>query len=598
MENIVSEWKQKYNTLEEYYYGKYPKKYFEFDKYELQVDPDETPEVVDAYSIARQTLEIKRCTLSFNYFATKYARVLHPKEGLVPFIQYNYQKRVVKKWEEDRFTIIRKFRQGGLTTLAEVWGVWKCLFNLDQQIMLVSKTDREAIAAGEIVNRLVQSLPKWLKPDSEGKWNDHQKQFLDTGGNIFFYTPEAARGRALTYLIVDEAAFIPEMEKHWKAMYPTLSAGGNCIVISTVHGMGNWYEIMYHEAEKGQNLFKVIDLSYKEHPDYNNDKWVREQKAQLGEKGWKQEVMGDFLGSGDTYIDQKILTELHEKTLEIKTKRRSFAQYLNQTKRSEETWDQDGALWVWKEPQEGREYIASIDAAEGVGDEGDNSCIQIIDNASLEQVAEFYSNNIPPFLFSQVVTQLGIFYNHALVVVEDMGAGGAILNNLQYVDKYENLYYNVASKNPKAGIKITPTNRPVILECLQRRLTNKSLNVNSHRLVKELNTFIYNPQTRKAEAQKGKGIHDDAIMAMAIGVYIRDALIRDIPIGSEVAQEMEILSGPINYEEIRKEIIGSSKENSLDDDFLPHFTLEDESLPGVAINLRRRLDSLLKDFGW
>jgi phage FluMu gp28-like protein len=50
-------------------------------------------------------------------------------------------------------------------------------------------------------------------------------------------------------LIIDEAAFIEKMDDHWKAMYPTLSTGGNCIAISTVNGIGNWYEETYTKAQ-------------------------------------------------------------------------------------------------------------------------------------------------------------------------------------------------------------------------------------------------------------------------------------------------------------------------------------------------------------
>ena len=34
-----------------------------------------------------------------------------------------------------------------------------------------------------------------------------------------------------------------------------------------------------------------------------------------------------------------------------------------------------------------------------------------------------------------------------------------------------------------------------------------------------------------AQAQKGK--HDDAIMAMCIGLYVRDSLIREVPIPND-----------------------------------------------------------------
>jgi len=75
-----------------------------------------------------------------------------------------------------------------------------------------------------------------------------------------FMTPEGARGLAITYLVLDEAAFIPGMEDYWKSMYPVVSAGGNVIVISTVNGLGNWYEQMYTQAKNKKNEVTGVEI--------------------------------------------------------------------------------------------------------------------------------------------------------------------------------------------------------------------------------------------------------------------------------------------------------------------------------------------------
>jgi hypothetical protein len=597
-----SVWRGKYRTLKEYYRS-FDKTYYSFDRYQLEVDPDETVEQMNEYDAHRQRIEITKCAESFPYFCTKYIKILHPKRGLVPFILFNYQKLVIDEYENHRFNIIRKFRQGGLTTVTELWGLWRCLFKLDQQILFLSKTDSEAITAGEIVNTAVKYLPKWMQPSKDGKWNDHKKEFLETGGKMHFGTPERARGLAITYLILDEAAFIPDMETYWKAMYPTLSTGGNCIVISTVNGLGNWYEQTYHAAQEKKNNFNIIDLDYKSHPDYNNAAWVKEQKAQLGEKGWQQEVLGSFLGSGETYIPGHIIGELQQITRNNFPKRKMFKKWANAGDVvSTDEWG-EGACWVWREPLEGHEYILGVDTAEGVGDDGDNSCVEIFDQGTLEQVAEFYSNLIPPYLFAKVVNELALYYNHGLVVVENMGPGGAVLSNLQHDLYYDNLYFEqVGGKGGKAvkpGLKITTANRPVILEALQHRLMNGTIRINSRRFVKELTTFIYNANTQKAEAQKGK--HDDAIMSICIALYVRDSILRDIPMGAEVPKELITPFKNSIYEEIRKEIVEGMKDELLieqrnkDPLLIPQ---EDDLLSGVVFNFRRKHDKLLKEFGW
>lgn len=600
-----SKWRGKYASTAEYWQKTYDTstdqghpQYYEFDKYELSIDPDETLEEMEAYTLEQQHKETLKCAMSFSYFCTKYVKILSIKHGLVPFVLFKYQRDVIKQYEEHRFNIISKFRQGGLTTVTELWCLWRCLFKLDQQILFLSKTDREAIAAGMILNRAVDNLPRWMAPKKDmGKWNDHEKQFMETGGNMFFYTPEAARGRTATYLIIDEAAFVPDMDRHWKAMYPVLSQGGSCVAISTVNGLGNWYEETWHAAIEGSSPFNPITLDYTQHPEYNDEQWVKETKAQLGEKGWAQEVMRDFLGSGETYISSKIIGELRDRTEHNYPRRKLFARWANPS-RDKEEMENPGAMWLWKEPKEGHDYILGVDCAEGIGKEGDNSCIEVIDATTLEQVAEFYSNTIPPYIFAQVVSEIGIYYNNGLVVVENMGAGGAVLSNLQHELYYENLYFdpNGGQKTNKPGIKTTVSNRPVVLECLQHRLLNGSLRLNSKRFVKELNTFMYNPQTQKAAAIKGKG-HDDAIMALCMALYIRDSMNRDQPVGLEGKSD-PTPGGNAVLEEIKREILEGAPINLLEASVSEKWNEEDDMLPGLVINFRRKYDRLLKEFGW
>ncbi len=485
------------------------------------------------------------------------------------------------------------------------------MFKLEQSIVLLSKTDSEAIAAGEIVNNAVKHMPKWLQPAKEGKWNDHQKHFPETGGRMTFGTPERARGLAITYLLVDEAAFIPDMDKHWKAMYPTLSTGGNCIVVSTVNGLGNWYEKMYHKSKNSGKPFHILDLDYTEHPEYNNPAWVADQKAQLGEKGWLQEVLRSFLGSGETYIPAHIVAKLVEKTQNNPPKRKLFKKWVNtviteedddddETKDFDDSWEREGAMWVWQEPIDGHEYTIGADTAEGVGDEGDNSVIEVFDNTTMEQVAEFYSNRIQPYQFAQVLNEIAIYYNHALVVVENLGSGGAVLTNLQHHLFYDNIYYEKASARiPKAGIKVTVGNRLTVLESLQQRCINDTMKVNSRRLAQEITTFTHNPQTGKIGAQKGE--HDDAIMATAIALFVRDSILRDLPLGTTAPTELTDQLKTASYEEIKKEILEGAPRDFFEENERLKDTLhisDEEIMTGVAFDFRRKLDNLLKEFGW
>jgi hypothetical protein len=560
--------------------------YYELDPYEIGIPVGEKVEDLNSFPAEKQIEEVIKCAKSFFYFCHRYVKILHPKFGTIPFVLYKYQRRVIKEYESKRFNMISKFRQGGLSTVTVLWGLWKCMFQKDQQIYFLSKTDREALAAGDIARRAMDNFPYWMYDKNNADITKHEKSFNDVGSKICFYTPEAARGKSATYIMIDEAAFIEKMDEHWKAMYPVIATGGHIEIISTVNGLGNWYEETYHEAQAGRNFFNIIDLDYWEHPVYANPEWAAAMRANLGEKGWQQEVLRDFLGSGDTYISSNVISQYDRGARSTVPVRTAFSKWTNESQQKQQ-WD-DGALWIWKEPMVGHEYIIGADCAEGVGKDGDNSCFQIIDAVSLEQVAEFYSNLVPPNVFAQIINQIGIYYNTATVVVENNSVGGAVLNSLSNDMGYEALYYESRKSSTKLGIKMGPSNRPIFLEAMQNRLMNGTVRINSHRLVNELKTFIYSPQKKRAEAIKGK--HDDAIMALCLALYVRDERIRGLPLDIEYA-EQSILAKNRPVDDIKKEIL----EGGVSDWF--EIRSGEDSFAEDKQDSRKN-SPILKEFGW
>jgi hypothetical protein len=249
---------------------------------------------------------------------------------------------------------------------------------------------------------------------------------------------------------------------------------------------------------------------------------------------------------------------------------------------------------VWKEPAEGHEYIIAADCAEGVGAEGDNSCFEILDTSTLEQVAEFYSNTVPPHIFARILHQIGIFYNTAQIVAENMNIGGAVVSALQHDLGYENLYYDPNGRGQNPGLKTGKNNRPAFLEALQNRLMNGVVKINSRRFVQELSTFMFNPYTKKPEAQRRK--HDDAIMAMSMAIYIRDSSMRGIPLGAEVPPEMIQVFKTEVFDEIKREILADET-----DEFFEPSTETAMDEDGYIVNISaasRKRDRILREFGW
>jgi hypothetical protein len=80
------------------------------------------------------------------------------------------------------------------------------------------------------------------------------------------------------------------------------------------------------------------------------------------------------------------------------------------------------------------------------------------------------------------------------------------------------------------GFTTSWTNRPLMIAKLELYIRERLVEINSERLVEELNTFIWNGH--KAEALRS--YNDDLIMSYAIGLWIRDTALRLQTQGIEV----------------------------------------------------------------
>tara|TARA_R110001583_G_scaffold9651_1_gene45467 strand:+ start:8378 stop:9865 length:1488 start_codon:yes stop_codon:yes gene_type:complete len=448
--------------------------------------------------------EFEKCSADPVYFIKEYIKIIHPVRGQVPFDLYRFQNRIVTEINSNRFNVIKKFRQAGVTTIMCAYALWFIIFHEKKMCMVVSIGDRESTSFLRRVIEMYEELPPWLKPGVHEK-NKHNL-VLETGSRIRSQPAGAGRGESVSLLIVDEAAFIPDMADFWAAMYPTLSTGGNAVLLSTVNGMSNLYYEIYKGAERGENGFNVIDIYWREHPEYT-EKWALEMRPALGDRMWSQEYECDFLGTGDTFINADTLRRLTDNT-----ETDCVSKYNNRMR-------------LYKEPEKLHTYALSVDAS--FGREKDYSAFHIINMYNGEQVAEFYSNNVSLKAFAKTIHDEATKYNLAYVVVERNGLGLALIEELWDELEYENMW---CDDKGDIGILVTVKNRDTILSVLEEGLRTSRYKINSQRTVKELQTFII---TENGKMQADEGYHDDLVMSLAIGMYACNQIFLKSPMAIE-----------------------------------------------------------------
>ena len=478
--------------------------------------------------------EYKKCALDPIHFMKKYCVIQHPTRGKIPFHLYPFQEGCLTDFKENRFNIILKSRQLGLSTLSAGFILWKMIFNQDFNALVIATKVTVAKNLVEKVRVMHDLLPIWLRDGSSAAVEDNKLSLkLKNGSQVkaIASSPDAGRSEALSLLVVDEAAFIRDIDEIWLSAQSTLSTGGSAIILSTPNGVGNFFHKTWVAGEAGQNGFNCINLHWTVHPE-RNQAWRDEQTRILGVKGAAQECDCDFIGSGDTVIDPALLTWYKDTYVMEPVEKRGF----------------DNNLWIWEYPNYNRQYMISADVARGDG--SDYSTAQIIDIEDSSQVGE-YRGKIDTKDFGNFLTALATEYNNALLVIENSNVGWAAIqqvidrgypnlfymsNDLQYVDverQMSNKFYR-NERSMVAGFSTTSKTRPLIISALDNYIKDKDILIRSNRLIDELFTFIW--QSGRAEAMKG--YNDDLTMALAIGLWVRNTALRLRQEGIDLTKSM------------------------------------------------------------
>ena len=476
----------------------------------------------------------------------------------VPLDLFPDQIELINDYDNYNENITRKYRQAGVSTVTAAWLSKKIQTaspdNPERVLIIANKRDT-AIEMANKIRHFLDQWPEWMNVGFSPDKNSESRFRMNNGSEVkaVATSADALRGFTPTVLVFDEAAYIEAGEDFWAACMASLSTGGKVILISTPNGYDPIYYGVYDQAVRGMNDFKITDLRWFKDPRYASDlKWLKvdeithymlnreqynddeitlnegwERYVELMGQGYKpysiwfenmakklkydkrkiaQELECDFLGSGDGVIPNAIQEKIRKEQI-----KEPIEKYLQ------------GNFWLWKEPVEGHRYIMGVDVSRG--DSADASSICVIDFDESEQVAE-YVGKIPPDDLAGIVYKWGTLYRAFVVIDITGGMGIATSRKLQEMG-YKDLYVdgvnsmNMWEYNRKAQEKIPGINfnnkRTQIVAAFEEQLRH-GFGVRSARLLNELNTFVY----VNGRPDHMKGAHDDAIMAMAIAMYVAD----------------------------------------------------------------------------
>jgi hypothetical protein len=469
-----------------------------------------------------QVKEIIKCTEDPVYFIKKYVRIVNVDLGLIPFDMWDFQEKMVQDFHENRFCICKMPRQVGKTTTTVGYMLWCVLFQDDYVVGILANKGSLARDILSKIQKAYEYLPLWLQQGII-VWNKGNIE-LENGSKIFAYATSAAgvRGGSFNLIFLDEFAFVPHnmATEFFTSTYPVISSGktSKVIIVSTPNGLNLFYK-MWTDAIEKRSTYKPIEIHWSQVPG-RDQAWKEETIKNTSEEQFRQEFETEFIGSSATLISG--------------TKLRSLAFH--------EPIHQEEGLDIYEQPVQGRLYIATVDCAEGVGQ--DYSSINIIDvsETPYKQVAKYRNNKLPLLFFPTIIYSLAKKYNEAYVLIETNNIGQQVVDILHYDLEYENVYklehHHIKGqsisggfkRSTSFGIKTTKTVKKIGCANLKTLIENDKLKIMDFDTIAEMNTFVRIRDSYAAE----EGNHDDLVMGLVLfswltaQSYFRDSTNIDI----------------------------------------------------------------------
>lgn len=263
-----------------------------------------------------QLADLVRCAEDPFYFIEKFVKVQHPKKGSLPLILYPFQRRIIEGFHLYDKVVGLTARQMGKTTVASAYLLWRAMFVPDTSILIAANKLKAALEVMTRIKYAYEECPDFIKAGCT-KNNEGTMKF-DNGSVIeaVATTPDAARGKSLTLLYLDEFAFVPNnmAQAFWTAVQPTLSTGGACIITSTPRTDEDQFAQIWKGAQittdefgnetgkkTGVNDFYPISVPWWEHPE-RDEEWAKPFRASLGPARFAQEfecITGDSIVETD-----------------------------------------------------------------------------------------------------------------------------------------------------------------------------------------------------------------------------------------------------------------------------------------------------------
>jgi len=469
--------------------------------------------------------EFLKCRASFNYFCVNYVYLELPGKDVL-FKPYAKQTELIDLINLKKYVLVLKSRQIGISTVVQAYATWLTTFYDNVVIGIISKDGAEATDFARVIRGMVEKLPDWMKPPGgllgRGFAKRTERSFILTNGSKVYASPvnpnapdKTLRGKAITFLVIDEAAFVNYINTAWTSMVPALSTNQmqarkaripyGTIVLSTPNktvGIGQWYFERYMKAIANDDIFEPFVIHWKMIPELAEDPDWYDIQCKLFDNDQRkiaQELELKFLPTEGSFFEANTVEAMQNAACEPIEKIKIF----------------NGEVWKFQNSVPGKHYLVGVDTAPEHG--MDKSAITVWDYETLEEVWE-YQGKCKVLDFVKVVKVAATEYP-GTIVVESNSYGNQVVEHLNVSEYSHMLYKEKRGQNTYIpGLSTNAKTRPLMIDALYSYMTQYPESVKSERLALEL-TGLVSKSSGKVEADSG--CHDDIALSAAVCMYVR-----------------------------------------------------------------------------
>jgi hypothetical protein len=264
----------------------------------------------------KREAEWRRCVTDEPYFLRMYWNIAHPTHGRILFDLRDAQSFALTQWADNRYSLTLKARQIGWTTLVAAHQFWLAFFHDDQNIIDLSRTERESVLLLRKSKYGFQHLPDWMLERGPKSLVEHQQKMGFSNGSMITSMPSAsdpARGESASLVVVDEWAFLPNPEEAWASIEPVADVGGRIIGLSTANGSGNFFHELWVGSQTGTNQFAPMFFPWSATED-RGEAWYQSKKESMLPWQLAQEYPTTpeeaFIKSGNPVFDLDVLEDM------------------------------------------------------------------------------------------------------------------------------------------------------------------------------------------------------------------------------------------------------------------------------------------------